>query len=95
MELLLLFLFVILISTIILYYKKNTVKHFNDDDIIYAVKRLNIKFDGFSFYDLKYGTNLELEHGTCCPKTNVTDDDLLTTVKIALAHLCKFPSCYS
>ncbi len=31
--------------------------------------------------------NIELEHGTVDPHTNVTSDDPLTTGKIALAHL--------
>lgn len=30
---------------------------------------------------------MELEHGSIDPQTNVTDDDLLLTGKIAWAHL--------
>ena len=33
------------------------------------------------------GINVELEHGTVDPATNVTDDDPVMTAKIALAHL--------
>ena len=31
--------------------------------------------------------NVELEHGTHDPETNVTDDDVIVTAKIARAHL--------
>ncbi len=41
------------------------------------------------------GMDVELEHGTHDPETNVTDDDLLTTAKIARAHLNEFPDYYS
>lgn len=40
---------------------------------------------------LLVGMNVELEHGTKSSKTNVTDDDLLETAKIALAHLEENP----
>lgn len=37
---------------------------------------------------------MELEHGTRDPRTNVSQDDPLTTGKIALAHLTEFPDYY-
>ena len=37
---------------------------------------------------------MELEHGLHDPETNVTDDDILTTGKIAWAHLKEFPDYY-
>ena len=40
-------------------------------------------------------TYIELEHGTVSPKTNVTNDNLITTAKIALAHLNEFPNYYN
>jgi len=36
-----------------------------------------------------------LEHGLCDPKTNVTNDDLLMTGKIALAHLNEISDYYT
>ena len=39
--------------------------------------------------------NVELEHGARDPETNVTDDDVAVTAKIARAHLNEFPDCYS
>ena len=41
------------------------------------------------------GMDVELEHGTHDPATNVTDDDIVVTTKIARAHLNEFPDYYS
>ena len=41
------------------------------------------------------GLNVELEHGTKFPNTNVTNDDPILTGKIALAHLMEFPDYYT
>lgn len=41
------------------------------------------------------GMDVELEHGTQDPETNVTDDDIVVTAKIARAHLNEFPDYYS
>ena len=37
---------------------------------------------------------VELEHGSHDPQTNVTNDDLIVTGKIALAHMKEFPDYY-
>lgn len=68
---------------------------FNLDDAIYVADILNIKFDKFTPDELLIGMNIELEHGTISPKTNVTNDDLVITAKIALAHLNEFPNYYN
>ena len=39
--------------------------------------------------------DVELEHGTRDPATNVTDDDVIMTAKIARAHLNEFPDYYT
>jgi hypothetical protein len=41
------------------------------------------------------GMDVELEHGLADPNTNVTNDDILMTGKIALAHLNEFPDYYT
>ena len=41
------------------------------------------------------GINIELEHGTINPMTNVTNDDLEMTAKIALAHLNEYSNYYN
>lgn len=48
-------------------------------------------FDVAQFRD---GMEVELEHGTHDPDTDVTGDDPLLTGKIALAHLNEFPDYY-
>jgi hypothetical protein len=42
-----------------------------------------------------WGMDIELEHGTITPDTNVTDDDPTKTAKIALAHLNEIPDYYT
>jgi hypothetical protein len=49
----------------------------------------------FDVEQFRMGMDVELEHGTQDPETNVTDDDALTTAKIARAHLNEFPDYYS
>lgn len=68
---------------------------FDKKDIIEGAKLLGIEFDKFTIDDLVTGTNIELEHGTKNPITNITNDDLLMTMKIALAHLNEFPNYYN
>ena len=43
----------------------------------------------------RIGLNVELEHGSINPITNVTNDDPILTGKIALAHLNEFPDYYT
>lgn len=65
------------------------------DDIINVAKKLNIDFSKFSIEDFITGVNIELEHGTVSPATNVTNDNLEMTTKIALAHLNEFSNYYN
>jgi hypothetical protein len=68
---------------------------FDVSDALYASKVLDINFNKFSIDDFLRGINIELEHGKVTPLTNVTNDDLITTSKIALAHLNEFPNYYN
>lgn len=43
----------------------------------------------------KQGLHVELEHGAHDGQTNVTNDDLIVTGKIAWAHLKEFPDYYT
>ena len=45
----------------------------------------------FDVAQFQKGLGVELEHGICDPDTNVSDDDEITTAKIAPAHLNEFP----
>jgi len=49
----------------------------------------------FDVEQFRSGLDVELEHGLHDPATNVTDDDPVTTGKIALAHLNEFPDYYT
>jgi Protein of unknown function (DUF5661) len=49
----------------------------------------------FSVEQFRMGTDVALEHGTCDPATNVTDDDVKMTAMIACAHLNEFPDYYT
>ena len=65
------------------------------NDVNNVSKILNIQFNNFSKEDLLEGINIESEHGLINPKTNVTDNSLILTTKIALAHLNEFPNYYN
>lgn len=56
-------------------------------DAVLVGRLLRLRFDTFSPADLARGMNVELEHGTRDPRTDVTGDDPILTAKIALAHL--------
>ena len=49
----------------------------------------------FDVEQFRQGMDVELEHGTRDPATNVTDDDETVTAKIARAHLNEFPDYYT
>jgi hypothetical protein len=49
----------------------------------------------FDVEQFRMGMDVELEHGTRDPETNVTDDDVIMTAKIARAHLNEFPDYYT
>lgn len=68
---------------------------FTMKDAMYAARILGVSFDGYTPEEFLDGINIELEHGTVNPETNVTNDDLLITAKIALAHLNEFSNYYN
>lgn len=68
---------------------------YNIKDVEKVSKELNILFDKFTPEDFLEGIRIELEHGSVNPKTNVTNNDLIMTAKIALAHLNEFPNYYN
>jgi len=56
---------------------------------------LGIIWDKWDIEQFRMGMDVELEHGTVDPHTNVTNDDPTMTGKIALAHLNEFPDYYT
>lgn len=68
---------------------------FNMSDAMYAASVLGVSFNKYTPEEFLEGINIELEHGTINPKTNVTNNNLIVTAKIALAHLNEFPNYYN
>ena len=68
---------------------------FNIEDVLKIAKYLGIDFTKFPLEDFITGINIELEHGRINPLTNVTNNNLLMTAKIALAHLNEHPNYYN
>ena len=68
---------------------------YNLKDAVYAANMLGINFNKFTLAEFLDGINIELEHGFINSLTNVTNDDLIMTAKIALAHLNEYPNYYN
>jgi len=60
-------------------------KIFREEDAKRIGEELEIDWSKFDVKQFWMGLNVELEHGTVDPKTNVTNDDEIMTGKIALA----------
>jgi hypothetical protein len=56
---------------------------------------LGVNWQQIEVEQFRRGMEVELEHGTRDPETNVTNDDLATTGKIAWAHLKEYPDYYT
>lgn len=67
---------------------------FNEQDALRAVKLLKVYPKGMTLDQLAKGMNVELEHGTRYKGCNVTDNKLVPTAQIALAHLNESPDYY-
>ena len=70
-------------------------KQFSPDEAKHIGDSLGLDWDQVDLEQFRMGLLVELEHGTRDPETNVTDDDLSLTGKIALAHLREFPDYYT
>jgi hypothetical protein len=69
---------------------------FTTEDAAAALAAAGIDISGerYGLEDVRYGMNVELEHGTRFPDLDVSGDDPVITVRIALAHLREFPDYY-
>jgi hypothetical protein len=56
---------------------------------------IGINWESIILSEFTKGVNVEFEHGTRYPQSNVTDNDKKMTGKIAWAHLKEFPDYYS
>ena len=71
------------------------MEHFTTEQTRQVGEKLGIKWDKFDIEQFRIGMNVELEHGKRDLETNVTNDDMIITGKIALAHLNEFPDYYT
>jgi hypothetical protein len=55
---------------------------------------IGIDWDVYDLEQFRLGMDVEFEHGSHDPQTNVTNDDPIITGKIALAHMKEFPDYY-
>ena len=72
-------------------------KSFSADEARRIGEQIGIEWGSapFDVEQFRSGMDVELEHGLHDPETNVTNDDAVTTGKIALAHLNEFPDYYT
>ncbi len=70
-------------------------KQFSADEAKRIGDSLSIDWSHVDLEQFRMGLLVELEHGTKDPETNVTNDDMNLTGKIALAHLKEFPDYYT
>lgn len=72
-------------------------QHLTAEEARAAGERIGIDWNTsrFDVEQFRMGMDVELEHGTHDVQTNVTDDDVEVTAKIARAHLNEFPDYYS
>jgi Protein of unknown function (DUF5661) len=55
---------------------------------------IGVDWERFDLEQFRAGMDVEYEHGSHDPQTNVTGDDPIVTGKIALAHMKEFPDYY-
>ena len=68
---------------------------FTDDEAKRIGNELGIDWDEVLLSEFRKGLDVELEHGSRDPETDVTNNDEILTGKIALAHLREFPDYYT
>jgi hypothetical protein len=73
----------------------NKMRHFSTDEAHSIGTQLKIDWAQLDLEQFRRGLEVELEHGTIDPQTNVTGNDPLLTGKIAWAHLKEIPDYYS
>jgi hypothetical protein len=56
--------------------------------------QIGVDWERFDLEQFRAGMDVEYEHGSRDPQTDVTGDDPVVTGKIALAHMKEFPDYY-
>ncbi len=57
--------------------------------------KIGINFNKIDLHEFRKGLDVEMEHGKVNPQTNVTDNNIELTAKIAWAHLLEIPDYYT
>lgn len=70
-------------------------KEFTNEEAEQIGENIGIDWQKIDLGQFRLGLSVELEHGLVDPQTNVTNDDLQMTGKIAWAHLNEIPDYYT
>jgi len=70
-------------------------KFFTTEEAKKVGDEIGVDWNKVSLEEFQQGLHVELEHGLVDAVTNVTNDDLLITGKIAWAHLNEFGDYYT
>lgn len=65
------------------------------DDVDYVASIFNLDFSKYTREEFLDGLNIETEHGRVNDETNITNDHVILTAKIVLAHLNEYPNYYN
>ena len=71
------------------------MKEFSSEEAKQIGDKLGVDWQKYDLEQFRMGLGVELEHGSIGGETNVTNDDELTTGKIAWAHLNEIPDYYT
>jgi hypothetical protein len=70
-------------------------KEFTTEEAKVIGDKIGVDWTKYDLEQFRMGLGVELEHGLHDAETNVTNDDEITTGKIALAHLKEIPDYYT
>ena len=65
------------------------------DEARHVGSQIRVDWNTVDLREFRKGLEVELEHGSQDPQTNVTNNDMVLTGKIALAHLKEVPDYYT
>ncbi len=69
-------------------------KHTTSEEARRVGDEIGVDWSRFDLEQFRRGMDVEFEHGSHDPQTDVTHDDPIVTGKIALAHMKEFPDYY-
>jgi hypothetical protein len=69
-------------------------RHTSTEEARRVGDEIGVDWDRFDLEQFRAGMDVEYEHGSRDPQTDVTGNDPIVTGKIALAHMKEFPDYY-